>query len=395
MTIPTGLYIGLMSGTSLDGIDGVLADFSAPHPHTLAFAHEPYDAATRAELLALQVPCDNELHRAMMMSNAMAEGYAVVVSELLARAKLTAQDITAIGAHGQTIRHQPNAKPNGYTVQLLNAALLVERVRIAVVSNFRARDIAASGQGAPLVPAFHAARFGGAGNTQVICNIGGIANITVLRSQKSHSSPSPQPSPADAGEGVKMSSSIIGFDTGPGNCLMDMWAVQHIGTPYDAHGEFAAKGKVHAALLEDMLHDDYFYAPPPKSTGRDLFCRAWLDAKLSEHAKLAKPADVQATLTELTARSICDAVREHAADATQLWLCGGGAFNRTLVHRIAQLLPQCKVAGTSERGVPEQQVEALAFAWLAQQHLLRKPANLPAVTGALRVEIAGDYTPTL
>jgi anhydro-N-acetylmuramic acid kinase len=376
MATAAGLYIGLMSGTSLDGIDGVLADLSGDQPKTLAFAHEPYDEATRAELLALQAPCDNELHRAMMMSNAVAEGYAVVVHELLQRAKLSPKDIAAIGAHGQTIRHQPNAKPHGYTVQLLNASLLVERTRMAVVSNFRARDIAAGGQGAPLVPAFHAALLGKAAHTQVVCNIGGIANITVLH--------------ADG--------RVAGFDTGPGNCLMDLWAVQHIGTPYDAHGEYAAKGKVHAALLADMLHDDYFYAPPPKSTGRDLFNRAWLQSKLGSvdaHAAMAKPADVQATLTELTARSIADAAREHAPDAAQLWLCGGGAFNRVLAARIAQLLPQCKVAGTSQRGVPEMQVEALAFAWLAQQHMLRKTGNLPAVTGASRTEIAGDYTPTL
>jgi anhydro-N-acetylmuramic acid kinase len=249
----------------------------------------------------------------------------------------------------------------------------VERTHIAVVSDFRSRDIAAGGQGAPLVPAFHAARFVIPGRTQVVCNIGGIANITILRDE----------------------AEVIGFDTGPGNCLMDMWAGQQLGTAYDAHGEFAAKGRVHSALLADLMDDPYFYSPPPKSTGRELFKREWLDAKLAAHAALAKPADVQATLTELTARSIADAVREHASDARDLWLCGGGAFNRLLVTRISHLLPNCKVAGTSERGVPEMHVEALAFAWLAQHHMLRKAGNLPSVTGALRSEIMGNYTPTL
>lgn len=385
----SSLFIGLMSGTSLDGIDGVLADFSdAATPRTLAFAHEPYDAATRAELMALQSHCENELHRAMMMANSIAEGYAVVVHELLSRAKLSAKDIAAIGAHGQTIRHQPQAKPQGYTVQLLNAALLVERTRIAVVSDFRSRDIAAGGQGAPLVPAFHAARFAVKNETHVVCNIGGIANITVLRA----STPSPRPTPTDTGEGDY---SVLGFDTGPGNCLMDAWAAKHIGTPFDAHGEFAAKGKVHAALLADLLAEDYFYSSPPKSTGRDLFNDAWLQTKLAahaSHAELIKPADVQATLTELTARSIADAVREHASDAKAVWLCGGGAFNRTLVHRLAHHLPACKVQGTSARGVPEMHVEALAFAWLVQQRLLHKTGNLPSVTGALRAEILGNLT---
>ncbi len=360
----------------MDGIDGVLADFSGDVPRTLAFAHEPYDAATREELMALQSPCENELHRAMMMSNAIAQGYAVVVNELLQRAKLSARDIAAIGAHGQTIRHQPQAKPDGYTVQLLNPSLLVERTRIAVVSDFRSRDIAAGGQGAPLVPAFHAARFTIPGRTQVVCNIGGIANITILR---------------DEGDACD----VLGFDTGPGNCLMDMWAGQQLGTAYDAHGEFAAKGKVHNALLADLMDDPYFYSPPPKSTGRDLFRREWLDAKLAAHASLAKPADVQATLTELTARSIADAVREHASDVSELWLCGGGALNRLLVTRISHLLPRCKVAGTSARGVPEMHVEALAFAWLALQHVQRKTGNLPTVTGSLRTEILGNYTTTL
>jgi anhydro-N-acetylmuramic acid kinase len=362
------LYIGLMSGTSLDGIDGVLADFSHDKPDTLAFASEPFDADIRNELLALQAPCANELERAMLAANVLAEGYAVVVQELLQRAKLNASNIVALGGHGQTVRHQPK---RGYTVQLLNAALLTERTGIATVHNFRARDIAAGGQGAPLVPAFHAALFATSGETQVVANLGGIANITVLGAK---------------GE-------VAGFDTGPGNCLMDAWAALHLGTPYDAHGEFAAKGKVNAALLAELIAEPYFYAPPPKSTGRDLFHAGWLHDKLQAHG-LLKPADVQATLTELTARSIADAVKEHASQAKTVWLCGGGAFNRQLVTRLAHHLPACKVGTTAERGVPELHVEALAFAWLAKQHVERKAVNLSAVTGALRGNILGQYAPT-
>jgi anhydro-N-acetylmuramic acid kinase len=307
----------------------------------------------------------------MLAANVLAEGYAVVVQELLQRAKLTASNITAIGAHGQTVRHQPHAKPSGYTVQLLNAALLTERTGIATVHNFRSRDIAAGGQGAPLVPAFHAALFATPGQTQVVANLGGIANITVLGAN---------------GE-------VTGFDTGPGNCLMDAWAAQYLGTPYDAHGEFAAKGKVSQALLAELLAEPYFYAPPPKSTGRDLFNNAWLQDKLFAHT-LLKPADVQATLTELTARSIADAIKEHAAHAKTVSLCGGGAFNRQLVSRLAHYLPTYQVGTTAERGVPELHVEALAFAWLAMRHVERKAINLSAVTGALRANILGEYTPT-
>lgn len=376
MTTQAQLYIGLMSGTSMDGIDGVLVDLSQAMPRTLAFAHQPYDAAVRAELMALQSPCDNELHRAMMMSNAVSEGYAAVVHQLLKQAQLSSESVVAIGAHGQTVRHQPQAKPQGYTVQLLNGALLVERTRIAVVSNFRGRDIAAGGQGAPLVPAFHAACFALPGKTQVVCNIGGIANITLLH-----------------GNGR-----ISGFDTGPGNCLLDAWAEAHLGTPYDAEGNLAARGEPHAALLDALLQEPYFHAPPPKSTGRDLFNAEWLAAKLSAYASL-KPEDVQASLCALTARTIADAVHAHARDARSVWVCGGGAFNRTLMQSLSQQLrqhsPQCELGTTAERGVPEMHVEALAFAWLAQQHIARKTGNLPAVTGASRKEILGDYTPTL
>jgi anhydro-N-acetylmuramic acid kinase len=361
------IYIGLMSGTSMDGVDGVLVRFDQGTPHTLAFAHHPFIATLRAELQALQQPQANELHLAMLAGNHLANAYADVVHELLAHASVHARDVRAIGAHGQTIRHVPHEH---YSIQLLNAARLAERTGIAVVHDFRNRDIAAGGQGAPLVPAFHATLLAEPGRTQVVCNLGGIANITVMQ--------------ADG--------HVAGHDTGPANCLMDAWATQHLGQPYDAHGEWAASGKVHAALLSEMLAEPYFALAPPKSTGRDLFNRAWLDAHLAQHPFI-EPRDVQATLAELTARSIAHGMQAYAAGATALWLCGGGAFNRHVAARLSALLAPLRVQGTSARGVPEQHVEALAFAWLAMRHVLRLPGNLPAVTGAAGERVLGSYTP--
>jgi anhydro-N-acetylmuramic acid kinase len=269
------IFVGLMSGTSMDGVDGVLVRFDQGVPHTLAFAHHPFIDTLRAELHALQQPQPNELRLAMLAANHIANAYADVVHELLAQAQVHARDVRAIGAHGQTVRHAPHEH---YTVQLLNAARLAERTGISVVHDFRSRDIAAGGQGAPLVPAFHATLLAEHGRTHVVCNLGGIANITVL-----------------AADGH-----VAGHDTGPANCLMDAWAAQHLGQPFDAHGEWAAGGSVHAALLSEMLAEPYFALAPPKSTGRDLFNRAWLDAHLAKHPFIA-PRDVQATLAELTA----------------------------------------------------------------------------------------------
>jgi anhydro-N-acetylmuramic acid kinase len=365
----SSLYIGLMSGTSLDGIDGVLARLDGALPQTLAFAHQAFDRALRDELLALQQPCPGELARAMVAGNWLANAYADVAHELLGQAGVPARAVRAIGAHGQTVRHAPQAAHGGYSVQLLNAARLAERTGIGVVHDLRNRDIAAGGQGAPLVPAFHAHLFRTPGETQVVCNIGGIANITVL--------------PAE-GE-------VTGHDTGPGNCLLDFWAQRHLGTAYDAHGEFAARGTPHAQLLDECLAEPYFAAPPPKSTGRDIFHPQWLEARLARHPYL-QPADVQATLAELSARTIAQDIRRHAPSAASVWLCGGGAYNRHLVRRLQALLP-CPVAGTRERGVPEMHVEALAFAWLARQHLAHEPGNLPSVTGASGPRVLGSFTP--
>ena len=382
----TMLTIGLMSGTSLDGVDGVLVEFgseqaAATHsnaaPRLIGFVHHDFEPGLRAELAALQASVPNELARSMQAANGVARAYANVVHALLERTRTTAANIRAIGAHGQTVRHAP---AEGYTVQLLNAALLAQLTHIAVVHDLRSADIAQGGQGAPLLPAMHAQLFRSSSrahdHTQIVCNLGGIANITVLP-------PSGSAAP------------VIGFDTGPASCLMDAWAMQHLGTAFDESGAFAANGTVNQALLNSMLAEPYFHAPAPKSTGRDLFNAAWLAQHLKGY-EAHHAADVQATLAELTARTVCDAIilqtPKQAPPAQALWLCGGGAFNTHLLARLAALsgLP---TRGTSSRGVDEQQVEALAFAWFAYAHLQRLPGNLSSVTGARAAVVLGSFTP--
>jgi anhydro-N-acetylmuramic acid kinase len=367
------LYIGLMSGTSLDGVDGVLADLSGSLPRVQAHVHQPFEPALRAELLALNAPGPDELHRCALAGNAVARAYAGIVAALLAGSGLGPGQVRALGAHGQTVRHRPGAfDGTGYTAQLLNGALLAESCGIDVVCDLRSRDLAAGGQGAPLVPAFHAALFGRPGMAAAVLNIGGIANLTLLGEH--------------AGD-------VRGFDCGPGNALMDAWCEHHTGRPYDADGLWAASGRVDPELLDALLAEPYFALAPPKSTGRDLFHRGWLEAALRASAAKPSPADVQATLAELTARAAADALRRFAGNARELQVCGGGAFNGHLMHRLARLLPGVEVASTASRGVPPDQVEALAFAWLAQRFVERQPGNLPAVTGARGPRVLGALHP--
>ncbi len=370
--------IGLMSGTSLDGVDGVLVDF-AEGTQVLWHASRGFDAALRAELLALNTPEGrDELHRAALAANALARSYAEVVRELLQATGLAPAQIAAIGAHGQTVRHRPQMFDGmGYTLQLNSPALLAELSGVAVVADLRSRDVAAGGQGAPLVPAFHQGVFGRPGETVLVLNIGGIANLSVL-----------------AGDGT-----VLGFDCGPGNALMDGWCQTHTGQPYDDGGQWAATGQVLPALLDRLLAEPFLQQPPPKSTGRDLFHADWLAGHLSASAASAtsaadaRPADVQATLTEFTARACASAVQRFGRGGGELLVCGGGAFNTQLMQRIAALLPGVAVDTTAARGLPPQQVEAAAFAWLARQALLGLPGNLPAVTGARGPRILGAIHP--
>ena len=357
------LYIGLMSGTSLDGVDGVLVDLTPRATQALsvlAHEHRPLAPGLAAELLALNTPGDNELHRAALAGNALTHVYAEVVHALLAAAELPADRVLAIGAHGQTVRHRPGEfDGTGYTMQLGNPALLAELTGIDVVADLRSRDVAAGGQGAPLVPAFHRAVFGRKGEAVSVLNIGGMANLTALH--------------ADA--------STSGFDCGPGNALMDLWCRENTGQAFDEGGAWAASGTVVEPLLAAMLGEPFFGLPPPKSTGRDLFHRAWLNRHLQAHGVL-HPQDVQATLTELTARSCALAVLQSAGATTELLVCGGGVLNHHLMTRLRALLPTKSVVPTDTRGLPAMQVEASAFAWLARAFCRHECANLSAVTGA-------------
>jgi anhydro-N-acetylmuramic acid kinase len=369
------LYLGLMSGTSLDGVDGVLVDFddsavSGP-VRVLGHLHSAFDEALRAELLALNSPSDNELHRAALAGNVIARSYAQLTHRLLAAAGAVAADVQAIGAHGQTVRHQPQAfDGTGYTLQLLNGALLAEQTGIDVVCDFRSRDVAAGGQGAPLVPAFHAERFAVAGMDIAVLNLGGIANLTLL----------PAAGPA------------LGFDCGPGNALMDIWCGTHLRKAFDDGGRWAASGKVQAALLATLLDEPFFARRPPKSTGRDLFNADWLQVRLAPYPA-ASAGDVMATLAEFTVRAAVEAIERHQPGTGRLLVCGGGAFNAHLMRRLAASCAGYPVVSTASEGLAPDRVEALAFAWLAREFKHQRAGNLPAVTGARGLRPLGALYP--
>lgn len=359
------LFVGLMSGTSLDGVDAVLVELSESHPRTRATFWLPYSPDIRGQALQLQASGNDEIRSAAHLSNQLATCYADAVRELLAAAGNTPTQVAAIGCHGQTIRHQPAA---GYTVQLNNPALLAELTGITVVADFRSRDIAAGGQGAPLVPAFHAAVFGDPWQHRVILNVGGIANLTDL----------------------KPGSPVRGFDCGPGNLLMDAWIERHRGLRYDEGGNWARQGQVSAGVLDRLRASDYFSLEPPKSCGRDEFNLAWLESHLAGDEI---PADVQATLLELSALSAVKAVEQWCGHPDAVFVCGGGARNNALMNRLQQLLPDCRIASTDSLGQPADWVEAVAFAWLASRTLRGEPGNLPEVTGARGLRVLGAIYP--
>jgi len=362
---PSTLYIGMMSGTSLDGVDGVLVDFAGGAIHTLAAAFVPFPAPLRTELMALQTSGPDEIEREALVANKLAGLYAECVAELLPAAP---GPVAAIAVHGQTIRHRPEL---GFTRQTNNPALLAELCGIDVIADLRSRDVAAGGQGAPLVPAFHAAQFGSPGTARAVVNIGGIGNISVLH--------------ADG--------RVTGFDTGPGNVLMDLWIARHQGRVYDANGAWAATGLVDPALLGILLDEPYFMLAAPKSTGRDLFHADWLDARLQQLTHAVAPQDVQATLTALTATTIARAIHDASREVAAVYVCGGGAENGELMRQLAAALPQATVQSTAALGVAPNRVEALAFAWLGYRFMQRLPGNLPAVTGAQGERILGALYP--
>jgi anhydro-N-acetylmuramic acid kinase len=365
-------YAGVMSGTSLDGVDAVVADFAPASGRrvceTLGHAHVAFASPLRDALAALQASGPDELARAADASVALADLYAEAILAACTDAGVDPSAIAAAGVHGQTVRHRPD---RAWTIQLNDAARVAERTGITIVADFRRRDVAAGGQGAPLVPGFHAALFGDAREHRVVVNVGGIANLTDL----------PPSGP------------VRGFDTGPGNVLSDLWHAQHRGGPYDPDGAWAACGRPLEPLLVAMLADPYFALAPPKSTGRDRFHSSWLDEHLARSGNGAAPPDVQATLVALTARTIANAIRAHAAASGEVLVCGGGARNATLMRSLARELAPRRVAPTSDLGVAVDRVEPLAFAWLARETLAGRPGNLPAVTGAKGPRVLGAIHP--
>ena len=375
MHTPHPLYIGMMSGTSLDAIDAVLAEIGPDGETQLRGAvSAPFAPPLRQALLALQTRGDNEIHREHLAANALAIAYADLVKQLLADSKRQPSEISAIGAHGQTIRHQAGSNTAlAYTHQTLNPALLAELTGIDVIADFRSRDLAAGGHGAPLVPAFHAQQFASDKNTAVL-NLGGIANLTIL----------PQ------------NGAVTGFDCGPGNMLMDAWIAKHQGKAFDQDGAWAAQGAVNDSLLERMLADPFFAKAPPKSTGRDDFHLQWLEKQLGGNA--FKTEDVQATLLRLTVTTALQSILLYAPQTEVLIVCGGGVRNTALLNSLRELAQAMfthalEIRSSEANGIDPQLVEAMAFAWLAWAHKTKRPANLPAVTGASGPRILGACYP--
>lgn len=354
-------FVGLMSGTSLDGADAALVDLSADAPRTLAFASVPFSEGLRDDILALSEPGRDALELAGIVTRQLSALYAQATEGAIAAAGVARERIAAIGCHGQTVRHRPDL---GFTIQLNDPARLAELTGIDVVADFRRRDMAAGGQGAPLVPAFHEAVFRHATQTRAIVNIGGISNVTWLP------------------PGGK----TLGFDCGPGNVLLDGWARKHIGAHFDEDGRWAMQGTSRPELLARLVNEPFLDARPPKSTGRELFSLAWLEGRLGESYR---PADVQATLTEFTARSIVDSIERFCPATDEIYVAGGGARNGMLVGRISALAGKRRVAPTDALGVPTGHVESMAFAWLAMKCVRREPVDLTAVTGARAPRVLG------
>jgi anhydro-N-acetylmuramic acid kinase len=363
------LFIGLMSGTSADGIDAVLMAFE-PQPRLVATHYTAYADSLRGRIrrFAAGSYSADAIDELGALDAELGQLFAAAVLALLEDAGVAPAGIKAVGSHGQTVRHRPRG-PHPFTLQIADANVIAARTGLTVVADFRRRDVALGGQGAPLLPAFHKAAFGHAAEERVVANIGGIANITLLPAK---------------GE-------VRGFDTGPGNVFMDHWSREQQGKPYDAEGAHAARGRVDEVLLTQLLADPDFAAPPPKSTGPEHFNAAWLEQTLGVTRR--KPEDVAATLAELTARSLAAAVRREAPGVKQVFVCGGGAHNTHLMARLAAQLPGATLASTAALGIDPDWVEAAGFAWLARETLQRRPGNLPSVTGAAQYSVLGAIYP--
>ena len=361
------LYLGLISGTSADGIDAALVQFE-PHVTVIGASTMPYPRALRDEILALATTSASiSLDDYGALDVAIGTCFADAALALLHDTGIDRDKVAAIGSHGQTVRHRPHGE-HPFTLQIGDAAVIAERTRIATIADFRRGDVAAGGQGAPLLPALHAALFAAPDRTRVIVNLGGIANITILAPGRD----------------------VLGFDTGPANCLLDAWALRHLGTPRDQSGAWARSGRIDRDQLQKLLADAYFDAPAPKSTGREYFNLDWLDARLSADVK---PEDVQATLLALSATSVANAIRRHATDVREVFACGGGVHNAALMDALRTELAPATLHDTAQIGLDPDYVEAAGFAWLARARLAGTPGNLPAVTGARGPRVLGAIYP--
>lgn len=359
------IYIGVMSGTSLDAVDIVAIKFT-PQVQVIASTSVSFPKQLRQDLISLTQPSDNEIDRLGMADNELGEFYANTINDFISKNELDRTSIGAIGCHGQTIRHHPDFK-RAFTLQIGDPNITAFKTGVTVVSDFRRRDMAAGGQGAPLVPAFHQAVFSSAKSDRLIINIGGMSNITAL----------------------PRNGNVTGFDTGPGNILLDTWINKHHQKYFDEHGKWASQGRVNQPLLKSLLAEPYFNAPPPKSTGRELFNLNWLEKKLHITNEKISAADVQATLIELTARSISESIQKHFNSFNEVYICGGGAYNSFLMQQLEAILHPRIIASTQSLGMDPRWVESSAFAWLAKQTMERKSGNLPSVTGASNGVILG------
>ena len=359
---PNGYYVGLMSGTSMDGIDAVLTKINASHCETIATLNYPLENTIKQQLLQLATPGHDELNRLAILDNQLGYLFAEAVNALLKKANIDASQIIAIGSHGQTIRHEPNIN-YPYTMQIGNPNIIAYQTGITTIADFRKKDMAAGGQGAPLLPAFHAHIIPDISD-KVILNIGGIANITYFQNDI-----------------------VYGFDTGPGNMLLDAWIHQHLQKSYDHNGEWALAGNLSNALLDLLMAETYFVKKPPKSTGRELFNLEWLQQQLNAVSDLS-PNDIQHTLLHLTAKSIANDIQKYCHHVKEIIVCGGGSHNQALLNLIHEYT-NIEVTTTDKYNIPVDFVEACAFAWFAYQTMNHKPSNLPSVTGAKKTVILG------
>ena len=359
-----------MSGTSIDGIDAALVDFSNEQHRVIGFNYSPWPEQTAKQIKEISVPGQNEIDRLGVLDLELADLFAKSTLELLNKNSIDPAQIRAIGSHGQTIRHRPDLR-RPFTLQIGDPNRIAEQTGICVVSDFRRRDMAAGGQGAPLVPAYHAARFAKPGEFRVILNIGGIANITLL--------------PANP------RAPILGFDTGPGNTLINTWIQDQMDRTFDQSGDWAAGGKLLPDLLGDLKSDPYFRNPVPKTTGPEYFSHAWLTAKLQGCS--ASPQDIQTTLTVFIAEIVADAIAEHAPDCERVIACGGGVHNKVMMGYLADILGDVPLETSQKHGIDPEQLESIAFAWLARRTLNSLTGNLPSVTGASHPVILGGIYP--